>query len=55
MVSDLGPRVSTIMSRRRQALVEAEEDVGRSEDDEENAKVELGLWMQWENISGPAQ
>lgn len=56
IVSTLGSRVSTIMSRRRQVLDEARRSgSGTSEEAMETAEIELGLWSQWENVCGPAQ
>ncbi|CAM9251980.1 unnamed protein product [Scytosiphon promiscuus] len=56
LVRDLGSRVSTVAARRRQALVEARAAAtGRSQEDAESADYELGLWLEWDALTGPAQ
>lgn len=59
VVDELGPRVSVVMATRRQILVEGPSDgvsiVSVSQEDQESAAVELELWMEWEQLCGPAQ
>ena len=57
VVTELGSRVSMIMARRREVLVEVQNAGSgtRSEEDLESAEIELRLWSQWESLSGPAQ
>lgn len=58
-MDELGPRVSVVMATRRQILVEGPSDgvsiVSVSQEDQESAAVELELWMEWEQLCGPAQ
>ncbi|CAN0026402.1 unnamed protein product, partial [Hapterophycus canaliculatus] len=56
VVRDLGSRISTVAARRRQALVEAgTAATGRSQEDGDSAEYELGLWLEWDALTGPAQ
>lgn len=55
MVRKLGPRVSRVIARRRLALVEARQGGALREGDAESAEFELGLWSEWENLTGPPQ
>ncbi|CAN0429167.1 unnamed protein product [Ectocarpus fasciculatus] len=57
LVSDLGSRVSRVAARRRQVLVETREAAarGEQEDDADSAEYELGLWSEWDALTGPAQ
>lgn len=57
VVRELGPRVSNVIATRRQALVEARQGGGAAsrEGDAESAEFELGLWSEWENLTGPPQ
>ena len=55
--TDPGSRVSVIMSRRRQVLVEVHNrGLGTScKGDLESAEMELGRWLHWESFGDPAQ
>lgn len=55
VLRELGPRVSRVIARRRQALVEARQGGAPLEGDAESAEFELGLWSEWENITAPPQ
>lgn len=57
MIAEIGGRVASIMARRRQLLLEEEQlpAAARDQEDRESAAVELGLWMEWERLSGPPQ
>ncbi|CAN0112565.1 unnamed protein product [Ectocarpus sp. 4 AP-2014] len=60
LVRDLGSRVSRVAARRRQVLVETREAAaaavsGGQEDDADSAEYELGLWSEWDALTGPAQ
>ncbi|CAB1110202.1 unnamed protein product [Ectocarpus sp. CCAP 1310/34] len=59
LVRDLGSRVSRVAARRRQVLVEtrlaAAAASGGQEDDAASAEYELGLWSEWDALTGPAQ
>lgn len=56
VVRDLGARVSRVAARRRQALVAARgAATGSQEEDLDSAEFELGLWSEWDALTGPAQ
>lgn len=58
MVRDLGGRVSRVAARRRQVLVEARGTAtseGGQEEDLDSSDFELGLWLEWDALTGPAQ
>ncbi|CAN0335287.1 unnamed protein product, partial [Ectocarpus sp. 8 AP-2014] len=60
LVRDLRSRVSRVAARRRQVLVETREAAaaaasGGQEDDADSAEYELGLWSEWDALTGPAQ
>ncbi|CAM9890477.1 unnamed protein product [Ectocarpus sp. 8 AP-2014] len=59
LVRDLRSRVSRVTARRRQVLVETREATasagGGQEDDADSAEYELGLWSEWDALTGPAQ
>ncbi|CAM9703271.1 unnamed protein product [Laminaria digitata] len=55
VVRELGPRVSRVTARRRQALVEARQGGATGEGDAKSAEVELELWSEWESLTGPPQ
>lgn len=55
VVRDLGARISRIAARRRQALVEARRAASGSQEDLDTAEFELGLWSEWDALTGPAQ
>lgn len=56
VVRDLGARVSRVAARRRQAIVEARgAETGSQEEGLDSAEFELGLWLEWDALTGPAQ
>lgn len=55
VVRDLGARVSRVAARRRQALVAARGAATGSQEDLDSAEFELGLWSEWDALTGPAQ
>ncbi|CAM9464550.1 unnamed protein product [Ectocarpus sp. 6 AP-2014] len=62
LLRDLGSRVSRVAATRRQVLVETRQAAaaaaavsGGQEDDADSAEYELGLWSEWDALTGPAQ
>ncbi|CAN0282798.1 unnamed protein product [Pylaiella littoralis] len=55
VVRELGARVARVAAARRQTLVEAAETGTRSREDADSAEFELGLWLEWDALTGPAQ
>lgn len=55
VVRELGARVARVTAARRQTLVEAAETGTRSREDADSAEFELGLWLEWDALTGPAQ
>eukprot|EP00752_Nemacystus_decipiens_P009458 g8457.t1 len=55
VVRDLGARVSRVAARRRHSLVAARGAATRSQEDLDCADFELGLWSEWDALTGPAQ
>lgn len=57
VVRELGSRVASVAATRRQVLVEASAETGaaRSQEDVDSAEFELGLWLEWDALTGPAQ
>lgn len=57
VVRELGSRVASVAATRRQVLVEASAGTGaaRSQEDVDSAEFELGLWLEWDALTGPSQ
>lgn len=53
VLRDLGSRISTVAAKRRQALVEARATA--THENADSAEYELGLWLEWDGLTGPAQ